>query len=161
MNQEAQRQAEAWKAVRARMGAPLTPVVPTLPRPPEPKPKPIKPIRLIREKISAKAIPIIVTGFWGYHALPVGAFRKTAAMIISEVSEASGYSIEDLKGPSRCAPLVAARQFAIWRVRKECPHLSLPQIGRFFGGRDHTTVLHAIRKIERLRAEANPEAIAA
>lgn len=157
MNQEALRQIGEWKAVRARMGAPLTPVTPVLAKP---KPLPIKPIRLIQESASAPSVTLIVTGFWGYHALTAPTLRKSSVSILQEVSEETGFSIAEIKGPSRRAPIVMARQFAMWRIRKECPHLSLPQIGKIFSGRDHATVIHAIQKIERLR-DKSPEAIAA
>ena len=52
----------------------------------------------------------------------------------------------------RTASIVRPRQIAMWLVHKHTA-LSLPQIGRKFGGRDHTTVLHAVRKIEHLRSE--------
>ncbi len=53
---------------------------------------------------------------------------------------------------SRSKHIVAARQEAMYRVRKERTDMSLPMIGRVFGGKDHTTILHAVRKIEAQRA---------
>ena len=58
--------------------------------------------------------------------------------------------LDILVGPSRRQPLVRARQTAMYLCR-ELTDLSLPKIGRAFGGRDHTTVLHACRKIAELR----------
>lgn len=46
--------------------------------------------------------------------------------------------------------VVRPRQIAMYAIRELCPHMSLPAIGRMLGGRDHTTVLHAVRKIEEL-----------
>ena len=66
-----------------------------------------------------------------------------------EVAQQFGITRADIIGPSRNTKHVAARQLAIWRVKQETP-LSLPAIGRHFGGRDHTTALHSIRKVERI-----------
>jgi chromosomal replication initiator protein len=61
-----------------------------------------------------------------------------------------------LLGPSRSAGPLRARQLAIYLCR-QMTDLSLPQIGRAFGGRDHTTVLHAIRRIEQRCRKGDPE----
>ena len=61
-------------------------------------------------------------------------------------------SIEDLCGTSRSRVLVTARHIAIYLWR-ELTDLSLPKIGQQFGGRDHTTVINADRKIRSLMAE--------
>jgi chromosomal replication initiator protein len=60
--------------------------------------------------------------------------------------------MEDLCGSSRSRVLVQARQVAMYLCR-ELTELSLPKIGQHFGGRDHTTVMHADRKIRSLMAE--------
>ncbi len=62
-----------------------------------------------------------------------------------------GISLEDLCGSSRSRALVTARQVAMYLCR-ELTDLSLPKIGQHFGGRDHTTVMHADRKIRSLMA---------
>ena len=61
-------------------------------------------------------------------------------------------SVDDLCGTSRSRVLVNARQIAMYLCR-EMTELSLPKIGQAFGGRDHTTVMHADRKIRQLMAE--------
>jgi chromosomal replication initiator protein len=61
-------------------------------------------------------------------------------------------TIDDLCGTSRSRVLVNARQIAMYLCR-ELTELSLPKIGQTFGGRDHTTVMHADRKIRQLMAE--------
>ncbi|MFD0683944.1 chromosomal replication initiator protein DnaA [Actinomadura fibrosa] len=76
----------------------------------------------------------------------------TAAMIMAQTVEYFGTTIEDLCGPSRSRMLVTARQIAMYLCR-ELTELSLPKIGQQFGGRDHTTVMHAERKIRSLMAE--------
>jgi len=55
--------------------------------------------------------------------------------------------LEDIKSSSRSSNLVYPRQIAMY-LCKEVAHLSLKQIGKDFGGRDHTTVIHACKKIE-------------
>ncbi|ABK51777.1 chromosomal replication initiator protein DnaA [Acidothermus cellulolyticus 11B] len=76
----------------------------------------------------------------------------TAALIMAETGAYFGVSIEDLCGSSRSRVLVTARQVAMYLCR-ELTDLSLPKIGQHFGGRDHTTVMHADRKIRALMAE--------
>jgi chromosomal replication initiator protein len=63
-----------------------------------------------------------------------------------------GVTVDDLCGSSRSRVLVTARQIAMYLCR-ELTDLSLPKIGQAFGGRDHTTVMHADRKIRQLMAE--------
>ncbi|KAB8163347.1 chromosomal replication initiator protein DnaA [Streptomyces sp. 3MP-14] len=76
----------------------------------------------------------------------------TADAITSAVADYFGLTIEDLAGSSRSRILVTARQIAMYLCR-ELTDLSLPKIGQHFGGRDHTTVMHADRKIRALMAE--------
>jgi chromosomal replication initiator protein len=76
----------------------------------------------------------------------------TAAAIMSETATYFGVTMEDLCGSSRSRMLVTARQIAMYLCR-ELTDLSLPKIGQHFGGRDHTTVIHADRKIRGLMAE--------
>jgi chromosomal replication initiator protein len=76
----------------------------------------------------------------------------TAGAIIAQTSAYFGLSIDDLCGSSRSRLLVTARQIAMYLCR-ELTELSLPKIGQQFGGRDHTTVMHADRKIRQLMAE--------
>ena len=76
----------------------------------------------------------------------------TPKLIIDKTSEMFGFSIEDIKGPSRRRPLVTSRQIAMYAFR-ELTDLSYPAIAREFGGRDHTTVIHAVDKIGALMRE--------
>ncbi len=76
----------------------------------------------------------------------------TAAVIIAQTAAYFGLSIDDLCGASRSRVLVTGRQIAMYLCR-ELTELSLPKIGQQFGGRDHTTVMHADRKIRQLMAE--------
>ena len=72
----------------------------------------------------------------------------TAAMIITETSRYFGIDEEVIKGPSRSREAVNARQAAMYLVRR-MTNLSTPDIGREFGKRDHTTVLHSLEQIEK------------
>jgi chromosomal replication initiator protein len=76
----------------------------------------------------------------------------TATAIMGQTASYFGMSIDDLCGTSRSRVLVTARQIAMYLCR-ELTDLSLPKIGQQFGGRDHTTVMHAERKIRSLMAE--------
>ncbi len=76
----------------------------------------------------------------------------SAATIIAQTASYFGLTIDDLLGASRSRTLVTARQIAMYLCR-ELTALSLPKIGQEFGGRDHTTVMHAERKIRTLMAE--------
>ena len=71
----------------------------------------------------------------------------TAERIIELTAEMFHLEVEQITGGSRRRPLVDARQVAMYVVRN-MTDLSFPDIGRAFGDRDHTTVMHAVRKIE-------------
>lgn len=72
----------------------------------------------------------------------------SAGLIMSETAQYYGFSLDDLCGPSRSRNLVSARQVAMYLCR-ELTDLSFPKVGQAFGGRDHTTVMHAERKIRK------------
>ena len=76
----------------------------------------------------------------------------SAATIMAVTAEYFAISIDDLTGSSRSRMLVSARQMAMYLCR-ELTDLSLPKIGEKFGNRDHTTVMHADRKIRTQMAE--------
>ncbi|MGD9954474.1 MAG: chromosomal replication initiator protein DnaA [Candidatus Nanopelagicales bacterium] len=76
----------------------------------------------------------------------------TSSIIMMQTAAYFGVSVDDLCGSSRSRVLVTARQIAMYLCR-ELTDLSLPKIGQAFGGRDHTTVMHADRKIRQLMAE--------
>ncbi|AKU14985.1 chromosomal replication initiator protein DnaA [Luteipulveratus mongoliensis] len=79
----------------------------------------------------------------------------TATLIMTKTAEYFHVSVEELCGSSRSRTLVTARQIAMYLCR-ELTELSLPKIGQQFGGRDHTTVMHADRKIRQLIGERRP-----
>ncbi|HLN16381.1 MAG TPA: chromosomal replication initiator protein DnaA [Acidimicrobiales bacterium] len=72
--------------------------------------------------------------------------RVTPQMIIEATAQSYGFTVEAVCGPSRTRPLVTARQVAMYLVRNLTDY-SYPAIARVFGGRDHTTVIHAVEKI--------------
>lgn len=65
--------------------------------------------------------------------------------ILSEVAKKHGFRVDDILGIRRNVPLVTARHEAMWRIYWETTY-SLPAIGRIFN-RDHTTILHGVRKV--------------
>jgi len=77
---------------------------------------------------------------------------RTDEELLNEIAVILGFSVEALRGKSRQRPLVTARQTAMY-VFRELTDLSYPAIARLFGGRDHTTVIHAVDKIQRLMKE--------
>jgi chromosomal replication initiator protein len=76
----------------------------------------------------------------------------TASLIMAQTASYFSLTLDDLCGTSRSRVLVNARQIAMYLCR-EMTELSLPKIGQTFGGRDHTTVMHADRKVRHLMAE--------
>ncbi len=80
------------------------------------------------------------------------ASQITAATIMAQTAQYYALTIDDLCSGSRSRQLVTARQIAMYLCR-ELTELSLPKIGQQFGGRDHTTVMHADRKIRELMGE--------
>ncbi|GAA3697968.1 hypothetical protein GCM10023081_38710 [Arthrobacter ginkgonis] len=81
-----------------------------------------------------------------------GAQEITAATIVAQTADYFNLSIDELNSKSRTRTLVTARQIAMYLLR-ELTDMSLPKIGQEMGGRDHTTVIHADRKIRELMAE--------
>jgi chromosomal replication initiator protein len=78
--------------------------------------------------------------------------HRTDEELLTEIAGILKFDVEALKGKSRQRPLVTARQIAMY-VFREMTDLSYPAIARLFGGRDHTTVIHANEKIQRLMSE--------
>jgi chromosomal replication initiator protein len=76
----------------------------------------------------------------------------TPQIILEATADTFGFTVEELKGTSRRRPLVNARQIGMY-VFRELTDFSYPAIAREFGGRDHTTVIHAVEKVSRLMKE--------
>ena len=81
-----------------------------------------------------------------------GAQTLTPETIIHTTAEYFDFTVAELNSKSRTRALVTARQIAMYLLR-ELTEMSLPKIGELMGGRDHTTVIHAERKIRELMAE--------
>jgi chromosomal replication initiator protein len=77
---------------------------------------------------------------------------RSGPELLAEIADYLGYPVDQLKGKSRQRPLVTARQIAMY-IFRDLTDLSYPAIAREFGGRDHTTVIHAVEKIQRLMKE--------
>jgi len=73
----------------------------------------------------------------------------TIAQIITSVTEHFNVKLSDLQGKRRSRSITYPRQISMYLARQLTPH-SLEEIGGYFGGRDHTTALHACRTIDRL-----------
>jgi chromosomal replication initiator protein len=76
----------------------------------------------------------------------------TPKVILEATASTFGFSVEDLCSASRRRPLVQARQIGMY-VFRELTDFSYPAIAREFGGRDHTTVIHAVEKVAGLMKE--------
>ena len=77
---------------------------------------------------------------------------RTDDELLQEIADILGFDVQALKGKSRQRPLVTGRQIAMYAFRN-LTELSYPSIARLFGNRDHTTVIHAVDKIQKLMSE--------
>jgi chromosomal replication initiator protein len=103
---------------------------------------------LNKQAVDMSVAEIVLKDLFPDHTGP----EITVSMIMGVTAQYFGLSIDDLCGQSRSRNLVLARQIAMYLCR-ELTELSLPKIGLEFGGRDHTTVMHADRKIRQQMAE--------
>lgn len=125
-------------------------------------------------EVSAKKRPAELQAYLDRY--PAGEFASLAVLRIEELKRRSaplGVTLQevigvvagltnlrpaDLTGPRRARHMARPRQVAMCLCKEFLPNYSLPQIGRCFGERDHTTVLHAVRTIEGiLGAKNHPE----
>lgn len=146
---------EAVKARRARMWA-QTPGGKLFPQKPEPvKEEPAAPTieslmeRLERvERLAATRCPRCAERDAQAEVRKVAPVRRRVNMreIQKIVATVYGITVEDILSQRRTWNVVRPRQEAMWLAKRFTLH-SLPEIGRRFNGRDHTTVLHAVRKI--------------
>jgi hypothetical protein len=130
---------EHYAETRRRLGDNPTPTQPIIPRDritarepdQKPEPEPVKPVKPARPTVAA-GIAIV--------RIP----PRQSTRIIQETAEKYQLEVTDLTGQSRKPRLVAARQEACYLLR--LAGYSYPQIGRFLGDRDHTTIVHGERK---------------
>jgi chromosomal replication initiator protein len=87
--------------------------------------------------------------------LPQSETEIPPGLILEETARYFGLSVDDLVSPSRSRPLTTARHVAMYLLR-ECTALSYVRIGEFFGGRDHSTVLHGVTKIDKNMRDREP-----
>jgi hypothetical protein len=74
--------------------------------------------------------------------------RLSVRAVVEAVSGITGVPVADIVGPRRTLKLVRTRQIAMYYAKRYCPHLTYQEIGRRMGARDHTTIIHGVRKIE-------------
>lgn len=74
--------------------------------------------------------------------------RPVAEIVASVLENFPDVTWEEVKGIRRQRNLIIPRQLCMYEVARQRPDLSLPRIGKIFGGRDHTTILHAVRKLK-------------
>ena len=110
------------------------------PPPKKPPPAPVAAPRAIPEQPSRE---------WKPWFRIIGAGAPTIKDVQVVTAEFYGFSINDLRSIRRDFPLVRVRQVAMY-LAKTLTEKSMPEIGRRFGGRDHTTILHAVRRIKAL-----------
>lgn len=77
---------------------------------------------------------------------------KTIRSIVAATAKEFGFTVQEIKSNRRNSGLVRARHIAIYRVYKLL-HCSYPELGEFFG-RDHTTIMHAVRQVARRYGDA-------
>jgi chromosomal replication initiator protein len=73
-------------------------------------------------------------------------------IILQETAQAFGLRVTDLTGKARYAHIVWARQAAAWVLRQRVPGISIATVGSVLGGRDHTTIMHALNCVPARRA---------
>jgi chromosomal replication initiator protein len=83
--------------------------------------------------------------------------KITIEEIQRKVAEHYNVRLSDMIGPKRVRTIARPRQVAMYIAKRKTTR-SLPEIGRRFGGRDHTTIMHGIRKIEEL-LESDPQMV--
>ena len=147
-NSEALRQHRIWKAACERMKPRPRLVVDNAPSP-IPEPLPEEPNKPFVWNMSSGPHWIIITANPPSIFLPSA--RRQVREIAKEVSAEFGVSVLDLYSHRRTRKVCLPRQIIMWRARYETTRC-LPEIGRALGGRDHTTVLHAVKKIDALIA---------
>lgn len=68
-------------------------------------------------------------------------------LILDTVAQVTGVSVDDLRSPRRSRNVAWPRHLGFHIVKLKRPDMSLPQIGKAFGGRDHTTIMHGLKKV--------------
>ena len=95
---------------------------------------------------------LISASLFSQHILPLRERAKVIDEIQNKVSNYYNINVDDLISSRRLRSFARPRQVAMY-LAKKLTSRSLPEIGRKFGGRDHTTVIHAVKKIDQLKSE--------
>ena len=103
-------------------------------------------------QISLRLTMICAPARFGYALTLLQPAKKSWKAYATEVALKHGLKLSDLTGPARGRAIAHPRQEAMWLLKQQ-DRWSLLQIGQFLGGRDHTTVIHGIRKHEERMAE--------
>jgi hypothetical protein len=144
-----------YAARRRRLYQPAPKAPPPVPKlvvvAPEPEPEPVAPAPVDDVIYLPNFLP-----FRRSELIANGALRQCdARVILKNTSQITGVRILDIQSKRKNKEVILPRMIACW-VMREHTLMSLPQIGRSMGGRDHSTVKHSIDKIERLR-EISPD----
>jgi hypothetical protein len=132
-----------YASVRARLHGPAPKVIihpAALPLPPEPEPEPEP------EPIPPPPVPMVRTQVY---ALQPHEIRISFEEVIVLVCNHTQHHRREIFAPRRTKHICFSRQLLWALARKFCWHMSLPQIGRASGGKDHTTILHGCKKGEK------------
>lgn len=122
-----------------------------------PRPEPVAPVEIVPPPAKRPAKPKRdYIRDWLALASPESIKPAGYAQIINLVCKRFGVTRLDIISERRTARVVVPRQICCYLMR-HCTTLSLPEVGRRLGGRDHTTALSSVRKIERLLAEGHAE----
>jgi chromosomal replication initiator protein len=99
---------------------------------------------LVGRRLTLDLARDVLSGVWHEDVQPL-----TVSDVQVKVSEFFGVALSEIRGKGRTTSVALARQVAMYLAR-QLTHASLGDLGRAFGGKDHTTVLHAVEKIQRL-----------
>lgn len=126
---------ERYRGVRQRLMPP--------PRRPRPVVEPPRPIVVMETKTIAEIVGQVGRRLAGADAMPIPARVRRIQRVVAERFD---ITVQELIGKSRHHGLIAPRHIAMY-LAKQLTTLSYPQIGRMFGGRDHTSIIYAVGKV--------------
>lgn len=146
-----------YKNIRSKMQPPPVVINRALEFRPKPKALPAPVLKELQNRPAKKAIAEITGEMPVVQQLPMVKMKPACLkpieiedpikfhQIVDWVAKKTGYSKAELMSIRRHKDLTMARHL-VWQIAKRTTSLSYPQMGKFFGDRDHTTVLHAVRK---------------
>lgn len=114
-------------------------------------PEPVASILIYRDKSQKDAHVIAWRKWLSEQGNPCKAYIKRRCLEL-------GVHYDAVIGPMRLRSVVPARHLIMWEIKRLVkPSISYPELGRMFGGRDHTSTLHAVRKIDRMKERGEIE----